>query len=224
MSFTAPSHTALIIVDIQNDFCPGGALAVNEGDQIIPLVNDLSKSFEHRIYTQDFHPADHKSFASNHKGAEPFHTIETAYGVQVLWPDHCVQGTNGAEFHAALKMNKNDLVLKKGTNKEIDSYSGFFENDKKTRPCFVNGKTLTETLKSLNIKKVIFVGLAYDFCVGWHALDAKEEGFQAIVIKDATRSIAMPTDDGNNTETLMDKKLKQAGIEVTSLVNFFEKG
>ncbi|MCD8563350.1 MAG: bifunctional nicotinamidase/pyrazinamidase, partial [Alphaproteobacteria bacterium] len=207
MTFTAPKTTALIVVDVQNDFCPGGNLAVNEGDQIVSDINAMRGSFETRVYTKDWHPADHKSFASNHDGKNPFETIQMPYGVQVLWPDHCIQGTDGAAFHSALQYDGSDLILEKGTNPGIDSYSGFYENDQKTQPHFANGKTLTETLKARGIKQIVLCGLAYDFCVGWHALDARKEGFEVIVVKDAARSIAMPLPDGSDTEAAMDAQL-----------------
>jgi len=207
-------NSALIVVDVQNDFCPGGSLAVKGGDEIISLINSLKKDFRLTIYTQDWHPKEHKSFASNHADKNPMDTIDMPYGAQALWPDHCVQGTNGAKFRSDLSISDEDLVLQKGTNSEIDSYSGFFENDKKTKPKFKNGKTLTQLLKSKDIETVYFAGLAYDFCVGWHALDAKKEGFEAIVIKDATRSIGIPVNDKNTTETLMDEQLKEAGVSI----------
>ena len=217
--FKAPPDTALIIVDVQNDFCPGGTLAVEGGDKIIPVINGIRPSFGVHIYTQDWHPDDHSSFASNNEGTEPFQTIKRKYGEQVLWPDHCVQDTEGAAFHKDLKIENHDLVLKKGINPDIDSYSGFFENDHKTRPRFFNGKTLTETLKERGITRVVICGLAYDFCVGWHALDARKEGFHAIIVRDATRAIAMPLEDGGTSETAMDTELAAAGVKITNLAN-----
>ncbi len=208
-----PADTALIIVDVQNDFCPGGALAVDGGDKIIPIINAIKPKFEFCILTQDWHPQEHKSFASRHEGAQPFSTIEMPYGEQVLWPDHCVQNTSGAAFHKDLDISAKDLILQKGTNPCIDSYSGFIENDKKTRPRFFNGKTLAEMLQNKGIKNVVLCGLAYDFCVGWHALDARTEGFKAIIVKDATRAIAMPLDNGKST-IQMDKRLKKAGVHI----------
>lgn len=216
MNWTAPADTAFVIVDVQNDFCPGGKLAVNEGDRIIPVVNDLKKYFRLCVMTQDWHPANHQSFASNHPGKVPFSEVEMPYGMQVLWPDHCVQGTEGAAFRADLNVNDSDLVLRKGKNPDIDSYSGFFENDGKTCPLFENGLALTETFKARGINRVVFCGLAYDFCVGWHALDARKEGFSAVVVKDATRSISMPLDGGGTTETAMDEKLRVAGVLVVN--------
>lgn len=224
-NFKAPANTALIIVDMQNDFCPGGALAVEDGDKIIPVINAIKKSFDLCIYTQDWHPKEHKSFASNYKGAKSFDTIILPYGKQVMWPEHCIQYSEGAKFHKDLNIDGNDLILQKGTNPQVDSYSGFYENDKKTKPLFPDGKTLIDTLKERGIIRVVICGLAYDFCVGWHALDARKEGLQAIIAKDATRSIAMPLQDEETnkqnekvtSETEMDKQLSQAGIHVISI-------
>ncbi len=216
MTLNVPANTALIIVDVQNDFCPGGSLAIEGGDEIVPAINDMKRGFSLTVITQDWHPADHKSFASNHEGKKPMETIEMPYGVQILWPDHCIQGTQGAEFRNDLEIADNDLIIQKGTNKEIDSYSGFFENDRTTQPRFANGETLADTLRSQGITKLVITGLAYDFCVGWHALDARKEGFEAIVVKDATRSISMAIKDGTTTETAMDKKLAEAGVQVVN--------
>lgn len=218
-NWTAPEDTALIVVDPQNDFCPGGKLAVENGDEIIPVINDLIARFPKRIFTQDFHPAGHKSFASQHEGKAPFETTDMPYGIQVLWPDHCVQETNGADFRADLNITPDDLVLQKGTNPGIDSYSGFFENDGKTNPLFADGSTLTEKLHEMGIKKLVFVGLAYDFCVGWHGLDARKEGFEAIILKSACRPIAMPLEDGKTTVDQIESQLAQAGATIVHSVN-----
>ena len=173
----------LIIIDVQNDFCPGGALAVNEGDQIVSLINQLSKKFQHKILTQDWHPADHTSFASQHSGAEPFSQTEMSYGAQTLWPDHCVQGTHGAEFHPYLDITNAELVIRKGFRTAIDSYSAFYENDK-TTPTGLSGY-----LKERGFKKLFMVGLATDYCVAYSALDARKEGFEVVVIEDACQAI-----------------------------------
>ena len=216
-NWKAPADTALVIVDVQNDFCPGGALAVNEGDEVVPVINDLRGAFDTVIVTQDWHPEGHKSFASSHEGKAPMDVINMPYGDQVLWPDHCVQGSEGANFHKGLDLKPSDKILRKGKNPEIDSYSGFFENDGKSKPAFDStGKTLADTLRDKGITKVVFVGLAYDFCVGWHALDALNEGFKSAVVKDATRSIAIPGEDGApDTETSMTLQLQQAGAVIT---------
>lgn len=214
MALEIGTDTALIIVDVQNDFCPGGNLAVTRGDEIIPIINKIKPNFNLTILTQDWHPADHKSFASNHLNKEPMETIEMPYGTQVLWPDHCIQNTKGAAFRSDFNISDDDLIIQKGTNTEIDSYSGFYENDKKTKPRFDNGNTLTDTLKEYNIATIFIVGLAYDFCVGWHALDARKEGFEVTIIKDATRSIAIPSGNGKTTESLMDNQLLESNVQI----------
>ncbi|MEZ5833262.1 MAG: bifunctional nicotinamidase/pyrazinamidase [Dongiaceae bacterium] len=173
---------ALIVIDVQNDFCPGGALAVPKGDEIVPLVNRLIGRFPHVVLTQDWHPRSHSSFASTHKG-EPFTTIKLSYGDQTLWPDHCVQGTSGAEFHSDLMVRSSELVLRKGFRKEIDSYSAFYENDRATKT------GLCGYLRDRGLKRLFMCGLATDFCVAWSALDGRREGFPVIVIEDACRAI-----------------------------------
>lgn len=177
------SATALIIVDLQNDFCPGGALAVSGGDEIVPLVNRLIGKFEHVILTQDWHPAGHSSFASSHPGKEPFSTVEMPYGPQTLWPDHCVQGTRGADFHPGLEWTKAELVIRKGFRTAIDSYSTFFENDH-TTPTGLAGY-----LRERGITDLTLVGLATDFCVAYSAIDARRLGFNAKVLLDGCRAI-----------------------------------
>jgi nicotinamidase/pyrazinamidase len=173
----------LLVVDVQNDFIPGGALAVKAGDAIVPLVNQLAAAFEHVILTQDWHTPGHVSFASAHPGKKPFETITLGYGPQVLWPDHCVQGTPGADLHKGLKVPHAELIIRKGYRKQMDSYSAFYEADGKTPT------GLTGYLKDRGLKKVYLVGLATDFCVAWSALDARKAGFEAAVIEDATRGI-----------------------------------
>jgi nicotinamidase/pyrazinamidase len=174
---------ALLIVDIQNDFCPGGALAVADGDAVVPVVNQLIEKFDHIIQTQDWHPAGHHSFASSHEGKNPYDTAELEYGTQVLWPDHCVQGTEGAEFHPELNTRKTQVIIRKGFRKPIDSYSTFFENDQKT----VTG--LAGYLKERGITELYAVGLATDFCVKWSVLDGIDQGFRMNVVEDAVRGI-----------------------------------
>src|SRR5919109_864779 len=176
-------HRCLIVVDVQNDFCPGGALAVPKGDEVVPVVNRLAALFENVVLTQDWHPRGHASFASSHRGRKPFETIDLAYGKQVLWPDHCVQGTPGAELHKDLNIPHAELIIRKGYRKQMDSYSAFYEADGKTPT------GLTGYLKDRGLKKVYLVGLATDFCVAWSALDARKAGFEAAVIEDATRGI-----------------------------------
>lgn len=173
----------LVVVDVQNDFCPGGALAVPRGDEIIDIVNSLAARFRNVVLTQDWHPRGHSSFASAHPGKQPFETVIAFYGPQVLWPDHCVQGTPGAEFHPALRAPHAALVLRKGLDRAIDSYSAFYENDRRT-PTGLAGY-----LRERGLTRLFFVGLAFDFCVRYSAEDARREGFAAFVIEDACRGI-----------------------------------
>jgi len=177
------AQDVLLVVDVQNCFVPGGNLPVKEGDQIVPLINRLGKVFEHVVLTQDWHTPGHISFASSHAGKKPFETVSLPYGTQVLWPDHCVQGTNDAALHPALNIPHAELVIRKGYRKQMDSYSAFYEADGKTPT------GLTGYLKDRGLKKVYLVGLATDFCVAWSALDARKAGFEAAVIEDATRGI-----------------------------------
>jgi len=178
-----PANEALIVIDVQNDFCPGGALAVAGGDEIISRINGLMDDFATVVLTQDWHPANHSSFAANHPGAQPFTLIQMPYGPQVLWPVHCVQGTEGAEFHKALRTDPAQLVVRKGFRPEIDSYSAFFENDHVT-PTGLEGY-----LRSRGVTAVTLVGLATDYCVAYSALDAARLGFKATVLEGATRAI-----------------------------------
>lgn len=174
---------ALLIVDVQNDFCPGGALEVPNGDEIIPTINKLSREFDVVIQTQDWHPEGHSSFASSHADKEPFETIEMPYGKQVLWPDHCIQGSKGADFHADLETDRSQLIIRKGFRREIDSYSAFFENDNSTTT------GLTGYLRERNIDSLYTVGLATDFCVKWSVTDGLKEGFKLFVVEDAVKGI-----------------------------------
>jgi len=173
----------LIVVDMQNDFCPGGALAVPQGDEIVPTVNRLAAEFAHVILTQDWHPPGHASFASSHAGKQPFQTIELAYGQQILWPDHCVQGTQGAAFHSGLDVPHAELVIRKGFRSGIDSYSAFRENDRRT-PTGLAGY-----LKERGFERVTLCGLATDFCVLYSAMDGREAGFEVKVVTSACRGI-----------------------------------
>jgi nicotinamidase/pyrazinamidase len=173
----------LIVVDVQNDFMPGGALAVPRGDEVVPLINSLAARFENVVLTQDWHPPGQISFASSHPGKKPFETIRLPYGEQVLWPDHCVQGTPGAAFHPGLAVSHAQLVVRKGFHKDVDSYSAFLEADRKTTT------GLAGYLKERGLKQLFFCGLATDFCVAWSTLDARAAGFDATVIDDACRAI-----------------------------------
>ncbi len=177
-----PATEALVVIDVQIDFCPGGALAVAGGDAIVPGVNALMDEFAAVVLTQDWHPADHLSFASQHAGRAPYDMTEMAYGPQVLWPDHCVQGSQGAGFHPDLRTDA-DLIIRKGFRREIDSYSAFFENDR-TTPTGLHGY-LTER----GFTKITLVGLATDFCVNYSALDGAQLGYDVTVIEELTRGI-----------------------------------
>ena len=173
----------LLVVDVQNCFVPGGSLAVKGGDEIVPLVNQLAKRFKHVVLTQDWHTPDHVSFASQHPGKKPFDTIALAYGTQVLWPEHCVQGTGGAMLYKGLEIPHAELIIRKGYRRDVDSYSAFVEADKKTQT------GLGGYLKQRGLKRVFLAGLATDFCVACSALDARKQGFAALVIEDACRGI-----------------------------------
>lgn len=197
---------ALLVVDIQNDFCTGGALAVPGGEMIIPAVNALMKRFETVVLTQDWHPAGHLSFASSHPQAVPFAQIEVAYGSQTLWPDHCVQGTPGADFHPSLHTVPARLIVRKGMTPRLDSYSGFYENDRTTPT------GLGPAIRDLGVRRVFLSGLATDFCVLYTALDARRLGFEVGLVRDTTRGIDL---DGSVEAALED--MRAAGvIEVTS--------
>lgn len=187
---------ALIIVDPQMDFCPGGRLAVAGGDEIMAGINALALRFRLVIITQDWHPQSHSSFASSHSGRRPFDTISMPYGEQVLWPDHCIQGTAGAEFHPDVHgaIDRADLIIRKGCNPQVDSYSAFYENDRTTKT------GLAGYLRDKQVRRCVFVGLAYDFCVAWSALDARREGFEAVILKDHTRAIGMPLGSGTTID------------------------
>jgi nicotinamidase/pyrazinamidase len=195
------SSEALVVIDIQNDFCPGGALAVADGDKIIPLVNELISRYDNVVMTQDWHPAGHSSFASTHPGKAAFETVEMPYGQQTLWPDHCVQGSAGAAFHPDLRWTKADVVIRKGFHRAIDSYSAFFENDNAT-PTGLAGY-----LKERGISKIMLCGLATDFCVAFSALDAVRSGFEVEVMLDACRGI-----DIGGSIAAMTRKMKAAGV------------
>jgi nicotinamidase/pyrazinamidase len=174
---------ALIVIDVQNDFCPGGALAVPEGDEIIADINALLAEFQVKIFTQDWHPEGHSSFASSHDGKNPFETTQMLYGTQVLWPDHCVQSSHGAAFHANLNTDEADLILRKGFRPHIDSYSAFFENDQKTPT------GLTGYLRTRGVEKLTIVGLATDYCVAYSAIDGARSGFEVTVLETMCRAI-----------------------------------
>lgn len=188
----------LIVVDVQVDFCPGGRLAVAGGDEIVDPINRLMADFDHVVMTQDWHPESHSSFADNHPGAQPFSLVQTDYGPQVLWPGHCVIGSDGAAFHPALQTSRAEAVIRKGFRPGIDSYSAFFENDYKTPT------GLTGYLRERDLDDLYFVGLAYDFCVAWSAVDAARLGFQVSVVEAATRAIDLNGSREGARQTMLD--------------------
>lgn len=196
-------NTALLMIDIQNDFCPGGALAVSGGDEIVTAVNEMQSDYSVLVITQDWHPADHSSFADNHANAEPFSMIKMPYGDQVLWPTHCVQGSVGAQLRNGLTTDKADMIIRKGFRSEIDSYSAFFENDQQTKT------GLDGYLKDRGVKDIALCGLATDFCVYYSAMDAVKCGFNVRVIMNACRAIDM---DGSLAAAI--DAMKAAGIEL----------
>jgi len=197
----------LVVVDVQNDFCPGGALAVPHGNRVIAPIHRASRKFDHIVLTQDWHPPGHLSFATRHAGKKPFESIETPHGPQELWPDHCVQGTPGADFHPLLHLSQAEMVLRKGHRIDIDSYSAFFENDRAT-PTGLAGY-----LRERGLRRVFLAGLAYDFCVGYSALDARKLGFPAVVIREATEAI-----DLKGSVEKMEEEFRRAGVVVVERV------
>ena len=200
---------ALIVVDVQNDFCPGGSLAVKNGNEIIPVINKVQKNFNFIFYTQDWHPLDHSSFSTNNPGKDVFSTIDMFYGKQVIWPPHCVFNTEGAKFHKDLKVEEAKTIIRKGYRKEIDSYSGFYENDRKT-PTGLHG-----ILTDLGIKRVFICGLALDFCVNYTAIDAIKLGYEAIVLENAT----LPVNLANSVEQTLDN-FKKNNVKIGKLDKF----
>ena len=196
---------ALVVIDPQNDFCPGGALAVAEGDSIMQPINEMMGAFDLVILTQDWHPQGHSSFASSHDGAAPFSLTDMPYGPQVLWPDHCIQGSDGAAFHPALDTMRADVVIRKGSNPAVDSYSAFFENDKAT------ATGLAGLLRDRGCEDLTMVGLATDYCVAWSALDGLANGFRVEVRLPACRAIDL---DGSLDKALAD--MRAAGVTLVS--------
>lgn len=205
--FTPRDGDALLVIDVQNDFCDGGALAVPDGDAIVPIVNALAQDFATAghpvVFTQDWHPPDHRSFASQHSGKSPFETVMLDYGEQTLWPDHCIQSSAGAEFHAALVSQRAEAIVRKGFRAAIDSYSAFRENDRET------GTGLEGYLRERGVRRVVCTGLAFDFCVRWSAEDARQAGFEAVVLRAATRGIDL---DGSVSSA--EAALDEAGVAI----------
>lgn len=193
----------LLVIDVQNDFCSGGALAVPGGDEVIASIHAIAPHFHHIILTQDWHPADHSSFASAHPGGKPFEPVQMPYGEQTLWPPHCIQGGKGAEFHPALRLPQAELILRKGFRCDIDSYSAFFENDRAT------ATGLAGYLRDRNLTRVFIAGLAYDYCVAYSALDARRLGLPAIVLRDACRAIGL-----NGSVAKAEEQFAMAGVEL----------
>ena len=196
------AHSVLIVVDVRNCFMPGGSLAVKQGDEVVPIINKLAQSFQNVVITQDWHHPQHVSFASQHPGKKPFEQIKLSYGQQVLWPDHCVQGTEGASLHKDLSIPNAQLVIRKGFRQSVDSYSAFVEADRKT------STGLAAYLKARGIRTCYVAGLATDFCVAWTALDARKAGFNATVIEDASRGI-----DLNGSLAKAWAEMKAAGVK-----------
>ena len=199
---TSPQDV-LIVIDVQNDFCPGGQLSVPDGDAVLAPIHRIAPHFQHIVLTQDWHPANHSSFASAHPGKCPYDQIDLPYGTQTLWPEHCVQQTPGAEFHPALHLPWAELILRKGFRPQIDSYSAFFENDR------VTPTGLAGYLRERNLTRVFLAGLAYDFCVGYSALDARRLGLSTVVIRDACRAINL-----NGSVAAIEAGFAKAGVTV----------
>src|SRR3974390_3107600 len=203
--FVITDTDVLVAVDIQNDFCPGGALAVPGGDEVVEAINRLIERFGHVVLTQDWHPPRHSSFASSHPGARPYDVVQMPYGPQTLWPDHCVQGSPGAGFRPDLAATKAELVVRKGYHRAIDSYSAFFENDRRT-PTGLAGY-----LRERGFARVFLAGLAFDFCVRWSAEDARRLGFEVVVLEDACRAL-----DLDNSKAATVEVLRKSGVELTT--------
>ena len=197
---------ALLVVDVQNDFCPGGSLAVEAGDEVVPIINRVLPAFPLVVATQDWHPPDHVSFASSHPGRQPLDRIDVDGMAQVLWPDHCVQGTRGAELHPRLDVTRVGLLLRKGMRRGLDSYSAFFENDHRT------DTGLRHYLKGLGVREVVVCGLATDYCVFSSAMDARRLGFQVSLLADACRGVNFP--DGSVAQAVA--AMEKAGVRLTS--------
>ncbi|SDK43340.1 bifunctional nicotinamidase/pyrazinamidase [Pseudomonas indica] len=197
------AHDLLLVIDVQNDFCAGGALAIPSADAVVAPINRLAQCFAHIVLTQDWRPADHWNFADNHPGRRPFDTIHLAYGAQALWPSHCVQGSRGADFHPGLRLSRAELILRKGYRSGIDSYSAFYENDRST-PTGLSGY-----LKERGIRRLFLAGLATDYCVLYSALDARRERFQAVLLEEACRGLDI---EGSVAKAL--QAMRGAGIDI----------
>jgi len=215
ISWMADNDTAFIVVDMTYDFLPGGALAApNCGLEIIPVINEVRQHFNNVVWTKERHAKNHQFFASSHPGKKPRDTVVTDFGTQFLWPDHCVEGTKGEEFHEDLDIRAEDKIVTKGTDPTIHAYSAFYMDDRKTIITYEDGKTLTQKLQDLGIKKVVVCGLLEDFCAGLTAWDAKKEGFESYFLADATDSLAIPVSETDTTLTLMRRMFDEAGVKV----------
>ena len=203
-------HDVLVVIDVQNDFCSGGALAVADGDAVVDVIHRIAPLFKHIVLTQDWHPAGHSSFATSHAGKQPFEQIELSYGLQTLWPDHCLQDSNGAQFHSSLHLPQAELILRKGFNPAIDSYSAFFENDRST-PTGLAGY-----LEERKLTRAFLAGLAYDYCVGYSALDARLLGLPAFIFHDACRAIGL-----NGSVAKIEAEFERAGVSVIDSAALF---
>jgi nicotinamidase/pyrazinamidase len=204
------ANDVLLVIDVQNDFCPGGALAVPRGDEVIAPIHRIAPLFQHIVLTQDWHPSNHFSFAASHPGKQPYDSIDLPYGSQTLWPPHCVQGTRGAEFHPALHLPQAELILRKGFRPYIDSYSAFFENDR-SMPTGLAGY-----LKERGLTRVFLAGLAYDYCVGYSALDARRLGLPAFILRDACRAI-----DLSGSVAAIEAEFASAGVSIIDFTELF---
>ncbi len=199
-----------LVVDVQNDFCPGGALAVTGGDEVIAPIHRVAPKFQHIVLTQDWHTADHSSFATAHPGKQPFESVEMPYGTQTLWPPHCVQGSAGAEFHPKLHLPQAELILRKGFHRDIDSYSAFVENDRTT------STGLAGYLRERSLSRIFLAGLAYDYCVAYSALDARRLGLEVVVLRDACRAIGL-----NDSVGTTDRQFAESGVLVIESAELF---
>jgi nicotinamidase/pyrazinamidase len=201
MGVEITDQDVLLVIDVQNDFCDGGALAVPGGQAVVPVIHRIAGAFRHAILSQDWHPPDHHSFASHHSGRQPFDTVETSHGPQVLWPDHCVQGSEGAALHPHLQPDNTELILRKGFRPDIDSYSAFLENDHRTRT------GLAAYLRERELGRIFLTGLAYDYCVRYSAIDGRAAGFEVYVIEDACRAI-----DQEGSVAATNHHFREAGV------------
>ncbi len=217
MNWTAPKDTAFLAVDMTYDFLPpNGALMVEKGDELIPLINDLLPHFEKKIWTKEEHAPNHAFFASSRQNAKPLDLVKTEFGDQFLWPDHCIKDSKGAKFPPELGVSEKDMIIVKGTDPSIHAYSAFYMDDRKTVIRYEDGKTLTEKLTEERIKTLVVCGLAYDFCAGLTAYDAAKEGFRVIFLRDLSHAINIPLENGKSTVDIMDEMLKEANITVTT--------